>query len=676
LSVQDIQGPETTAAGDALLPGTRVGEFEIQRVVGTGGFGIVYLAYDHALMRSVAVKEYLPASLARRGGDNTIAVRTDQDQNTFEAGMRSFINEARLLAQFDHPALIRVFRFWEENNTAYIATPFYEGETLRALVKREPQIATERWLHELLPPLLDALETLHRGNVFHRDISPDNIVIQKNGAPVLLDFGAARCIADDRAGTVTVILKPGYAPVEQYSEELATRQGPWSDVYAVCAMLHFLITGKAPPAAVTRVVSDNYVPLHLRQEFTGYARDFLRAIDFGLAVHAEDRPQSIAELRELLNWRPEMYLRGERAAPASVAAPVAATRTPPLFRARGAEVAAAGAETPPSRPSLAPRRSAAPPLLGSERPEPEPAEMERTMILDTGRMPPADFGGSDVAFPPLTAGPRPARRPKLAQLPPSPQSGNGAKWGLALLVTAVIGAFYLQPAFSPIAGPADPPVAATHSATGSPDGSSDAAMSSAAAPAAMDRGDETAAADSPIDNGVRLSAERSAASSPDAPGTRAAAGGGAPTAPAMANASGSDLAAAQNPAAAATAHGQVRPSQTASARSVATAVATADDATATAAGNAPAASTAAAAPPAKQNHRPVAPHGYLLLDIQPAGYVSVDGIPRGTSPPLTRLELSPGSHDISIENGSVQPLETTLEITDGGSVLLAHDFAK
>ncbi|MFC7513839.1 serine/threonine protein kinase [Herbaspirillum sp. GCM10030257] len=287
------------ASENCLATGTRLAEFEIQGVVGEGGFGIVYLAFDHSLQRTVAIKEYMPAVLAGRGADTSVAVRSRQNQGTFEKGLRSFINEARLLAQFDHPALIKVYRFWEQNNTAYMVMRYYEGRTLKAIVSDNPELVTEAWLKSMLAPLLEALETLYRAKVLHRDISPDNIMIQPDGQAVLLDFGAARQIISDITQSLTVILKPGYAPVEQYADDDMMVQGPWTDIYSLSAVLYLLITRKPPPASVGRMIKD---PIEIlgNSERPGFDKPFLAAIDKGLAIRPEDRPQSVEAFRTLL----------------------------------------------------------------------------------------------------------------------------------------------------------------------------------------------------------------------------------------------------------------------------------------------------------------------------------------------------------------------------------------
>lgn len=304
-------------------------------VVGEGGFGIVYLAQDRQLQRTVAIKEYMPASLASRGEGRSVVVRSERYQDTFSAGLRSFIAEARMLAQFKHPALVEVFRFWEQNGTVYMAMPFYRGKTLREALKGGVA-ADERWLKALLGPLMDALEMMHEQSVYHRDIAPDNILVLASGAPVLLDLGAARRIITDLTQAVTVVLKPGYAPIEQYAEDMGVQQGPWTDIYALAAVVHFAIVGRAPVASVSRIMKDSLPPLRV-EDHPGFSEAFLVAINRALAVKPEDRPQSISEFRE--NLGVESFVvpttmfsyRGETAPAAHRPDPEAVTgKAPPL----------------------------------------------------------------------------------------------------------------------------------------------------------------------------------------------------------------------------------------------------------------------------------------------------------------------------------------------------------
>ena len=293
--------PMRSGSDNCLAIGTRLADFEITGIVGEGGFGIVYLAFDHSLRRTVAIKEYMPGALAGRGRDQSVIVRAGRHQETFDTGLKSFINEARLLARFDHPALVKVYRFWEENKTGYMAMRYYEGETLKAVVKDQPELINEAWLKAMLKPMLEALETLYKIQILHRDISPDNIMIQKNGDAVLLDFGAARQIIGDMAHALTVILKPGYAPVEQYADDTSMSQGPWTDIYALSAVVYFAIVKKPPPTSVGRMITDPIESL-VDGAHSGYSTEFLAAIDKGLAVRPETRPQSIAEFRALLGF--------------------------------------------------------------------------------------------------------------------------------------------------------------------------------------------------------------------------------------------------------------------------------------------------------------------------------------------------------------------------------------
>ncbi|ATQ76389.1 protein kinase [Massilia violaceinigra] len=316
-----------TAPGASTSPlpnGHRMEEFEITGVLGVGGFGIVYRAFDHALARVVAIKEYMPAMLAVRQGDLSIALRSERFAATFKSGQAGFINEARLLAKFDHPGLIKVLRFWEGHGTAYMATPCYEGLTLKQRLAGGRALS-EAEIMRMLAALLGALETLHRAQCFHRDIALDNILMQPDGTPVLLDFGSARKLIGDLVDDSSIMLKPGYSPIEQYTDDPAFRQGPWTDIYALGAVIHILVSGQLPPAAVVRSISDNYQPLEGSTQ--RYSATLLRAADAALRQRIEDRPQSVgafAALLGLTSATPGHYSAVDHLAPlAGVAAPAA-----------------------------------------------------------------------------------------------------------------------------------------------------------------------------------------------------------------------------------------------------------------------------------------------------------------------------------------------------------------
>lgn len=319
-------GTATAREGGLLAVGSRIAEFEITRLIGQGGFGAVYEAWDHALERVVAIKEYLPGSLSTRQADGTVVPVSERHRETFELGMRSFINEARLLAQFDHPSLLKVYRFWEANGTTYMVMPLYRGVTLRQALAEQPDGVPEDWLLRIMDGVTQALAVMHGAQCYHRDIAPDNILLlEGSGLPVVLDFGAARRVISDKTQAITVILKPGYAPVEQYAEMPDMKQGPWTDVYALAAVMHVAVCGRSPPPSVARLIADGYVPLAgdamLQQR---YSQRLLSAIDQGLAVRPEHRPPSMAALREALGLEATPTASGHGTTIPMPAAPAAA----------------------------------------------------------------------------------------------------------------------------------------------------------------------------------------------------------------------------------------------------------------------------------------------------------------------------------------------------------------
>ena len=289
----------THTVPNALPVGYRFNEFEIQEAIGGGGFGIVYRAWDHQLERTIAIKEFMPSTLAIRGDDMTLALRGERCGKAFSAGLSSFIQEARLLAKFNHPNLLHVLRFWVQNDTAYMGTLFYSGTTLSKVLEQRPSSIDEAWIRRVLPMLLGAIKTLHDEGYLHRDISLDNIQIQDNDVPVLLDFGSARQTIGNLADETETMLRPGFAPVEQYTDDNESEQGPWTDIYALGAVLHTLIVGSPPAVSVVRSIQDAYLPLAERQP-QGYSTALLQAVDRALALQPADRPQSIDEFAALL----------------------------------------------------------------------------------------------------------------------------------------------------------------------------------------------------------------------------------------------------------------------------------------------------------------------------------------------------------------------------------------
>ncbi|MBA4175475.1 MAG: septum site-determining protein [Leptothrix sp. (in: Bacteria)] len=452
----------------ALPPSTRLGEFEVLGLLGVGGFGIVYLAFDHALEREVAVKEYMPASLAGRTETLHVSVRSQSDADTFALGLRSFVNEARLLARFDHPSLLKVHRFWEANGTAYMAMPVLRGRTVKEVRAEMPQPPDEAWLRALLGPLLGAIERLHAEGVYHRDIAPDNIQIEPDGHPVLLDFGAARHVISGKTQTLTAILKPAYAPIEQYAEVGAVKQGPWTDLYALGATLHYLLLNRPPPPATARAVHDDASAL-VPGACPGNSENFLRTIDWMLAPRPADRPQSVAALREVLDGTRQAPRRRIETEPAPSqwdrtvvldAAPRVTTTPPPAApassmvdldfdedRTRVLPPAASVAPTAPTAPAAAPERADTAPLpaptaVRQPAPPPKPAASAAPEYRD-------------FAAPPVSA-----------MLPPPSPVGTRGRWWPMAAVAAVLalaaGAVAMWPR-APATGDA-PPLAASAAA--------------------------------------------------------------------------------------------------------------------------------------------------------------------------------------------------------------------
>ena len=281
----------------ALPQGTRIRDFEFHRVLGHGGFGITYLGWNVTLDIPVAIKEYLPTDLAARKGDQSVVPQSSQVVSDFQWGLERFLDEARTLARLQHPNIVRVHQYFEAHGTAYIAMDYVEGEDLSAYLTRKGTLSEDE-LKGILYPLLDALEVVHGADFLHRDIKPGNIVLRDvDGSPVLLDFGAARQAIGAKSRSVTSIVTPGYAPIEQYSSR--GRQGAWTDIYALGGVCYRALTGEVPDDATDRMRQDPLIPV--AQHCAGQAsRGFLSAIDVALSVDEGDRPQSVGAWRVAL----------------------------------------------------------------------------------------------------------------------------------------------------------------------------------------------------------------------------------------------------------------------------------------------------------------------------------------------------------------------------------------
>jgi serine/threonine protein kinase/TolB-like protein len=289
---------------DALAEGTLVNGYQIVSVLGTGGFGITYLAEEKNLgNRQVAIKEYLPSQFAGREADDSVCPHSDEAKATFDWGLDRFLKEAVLLSSLRHPSIVDVFTAFKANGTAYMVMRLEEGRTLTSVVKASRGV-TQAFLKGILPPLLDGLEAIHSKDIIHRDIKPDNIIIRSDGSPVLIDFGSARVAESDAAQQLTAVYTPGYSPPEQRNLS-DSKQGPWTDIYGLGATLYYCISGKVPRDSTARNDSlresraDSLIAIQAYAG-DGYSELFLGAINWALQFWPEKRPQAIGD------WRPDL----------------------------------------------------------------------------------------------------------------------------------------------------------------------------------------------------------------------------------------------------------------------------------------------------------------------------------------------------------------------------------
>jgi len=321
---------------NSLKPGYKLNWYRIEKVLGQGGFGITYLAYNSNLDRMAAIKEYLPIELAVREGDCSVHPLTDEHGKLFHWGLDRFLSEAKTLARFEHPNIMRVLDVFEANHTAYMVMSYEEGESLQEVLTRRKTMEEEE-LMGILIPILGGLEKVHATGFIHRDIKPANIFLHTNGSPVLLDFGSARQALGVQTKTLTTLVSPGYAPFEQYYSK-SDAQGPWTDIYGLGATMFRGITGVPPMDAVdrSRVIlkggRDTFVPaLEIGRGL--YSDRFLRAIDHALQFREEDRPQTISE------WKQEFPPAGHPVPAAKRGSPIspeklATERAPDTFLER------------------------------------------------------------------------------------------------------------------------------------------------------------------------------------------------------------------------------------------------------------------------------------------------------------------------------------------------------
>ncbi|MDR0881623.1 MAG: SUMF1/EgtB/PvdO family nonheme iron enzyme [Candidatus Adiutrix sp.] len=319
---------------NALPDGTELLHYRLGGELGRGGFGLTYRAQDTKLDRPVVIKEYLPQDIAGRRSDHTVSPQTGNLADNFQSGLDSFLKEAKTLAKFHHSNIVPILDYFKENGTAYLVMPFLEGQTLADRLARQPggkmsEAEVMAWLN----PLLDGLQTIHAAGFLHRDIKPDNIFLQNNGNPILIDFGAARNALANRSRSLSVVLTPGYAPAEQYTAA-AANQGPWTDLYALGAVIFRCLTGTEPTDSTERQDAtsngepDPFTP-RLRELTKVAGPGLARAVEGCLRVARKNRIQGVAELRQVLDNR--QPLKSESIKPAR---PRETTETPPASNAK------------------------------------------------------------------------------------------------------------------------------------------------------------------------------------------------------------------------------------------------------------------------------------------------------------------------------------------------------
>jgi serine/threonine protein kinase len=275
-----------------------MGRFVIGRVLGKGGFGVTYLAYDLKGGRKVAIKEYMPDALSwRTPGSTAVSTYSGEKEESFKLGSEKFYDEAKTISRFNgHPNIINVFEFFYENNTAYFVMEYIEGVDVKTHVARRGGRLSEEEAVRLTLPVMDALIVVHSVGILHRDISPDNIYITKNNEVKLLDFGAARQVLGDMSKSLSVVLKPGFAPIEQYQSR--GNQGQWTDVYALGATLYYCLTSHVPEAAMDRIDTDG---LKAPEEFgISVSSQLWNVINRSLSLRAANRYQTMSEFKQAI----------------------------------------------------------------------------------------------------------------------------------------------------------------------------------------------------------------------------------------------------------------------------------------------------------------------------------------------------------------------------------------
>ncbi len=293
-----------TTHSQALPISTLIGQYEIKAILGAGSFAITYRAWDHQLHRDVAIKEFLPSALTQREFPALLVQARPECVDDYARALQNFLVEARILAKFTHPNVVRVVAYLEKNNTAYLIMEFEEGETLAEHIKRAHGPLSQQACLSIFLPLLQGLQTVHQAHFLHRDIKPGNIYLRRNGEPVWIDFGASRELIEGHSQNMTGIVTPGYAASEQYSID-SKKQGPWTDLYSVGATLYRCALGVEPaptPARAHALMDGDADPLQAAVVLGAGRFDeaFLQSIDWMLMIPIKSRPQNVSQVLQKL----------------------------------------------------------------------------------------------------------------------------------------------------------------------------------------------------------------------------------------------------------------------------------------------------------------------------------------------------------------------------------------
>jgi hypothetical protein len=286
----------TTPPNNALPNGYQLMDYRIVRKIGGGGFSLVYLAYD-ADDQAVAIKEYLPGSLVKRGDNDLVVPITDENMQTFRYGMRFFFEEGRSLARILHPNVVRVENFFRANDTVYMVMRYERGKTLQEFIRSHRGDVKESFIRRVFAELLNGLREVHTQKLLHLDIKPSNIYIRMDGSPVLIDFGAARQTLTKEQPKMMTMYTPGFAAPEQYTDP--TLMGPWTDIYSIGATMYACLAGGPPIAADTRLLNDKLIAASKAWQGK-YSPEILAIVDECLQLDHLTRPQSVFSLQKAI----------------------------------------------------------------------------------------------------------------------------------------------------------------------------------------------------------------------------------------------------------------------------------------------------------------------------------------------------------------------------------------